>query len=205
MRRVWKTAKWVPWAVIVLVGGRKSWIRFFFNLLKVHRVFGILFRPSPRGSAAAVVTDVTYPAHRRAALENERNAPQEDFFFLFITRHQHRLLHWYKKEKERVETSMPRRIPDCATTGGGIGGDLRRQTEVQNYSSFSSASWSAMLKYLNSYTLLSLLEAITRSQSRTLCFFRYFLVKYFKYLFEKGSSAWTVIFAFSRETYEYFF
>lgn len=39
-----------------------------------------------------------------------------------------------------------------------------------------------MLKYLSSYTVLSLLEAITRSQSRTLCFFRYFLVRYFRYL-----------------------
>lgn len=34
------------------------------------------------------------------------------------------------------------------------------------YSS-SSASLSAMLKYLSSYTLRSLLEAMTRSQSRT--------------------------------------
>ena len=29
---------------------------------------------------------------------------------------------------------------------------------------------------------LSLFEAITRSQSRTLCFFKYFLVKYLRYL-----------------------
>ena len=39
-----------------------------------------------------------------------------------------------------------------------------------------------MLKYLSSYTFLSLFEEITRSQSRTLCFFRYFFVKYFRYL-----------------------
>ena len=30
--------------------------------------------------------------------------------------------------------------------------------------------------------LLSLLDAITRSQSRTLCFFRYFFVRYLRYL-----------------------
>ena len=29
---------------------------------------------------------------------------------------------------------------------------------------------------------LSLLDAITRSQSRTLCFFRYFFVRYLRYL-----------------------
>ena len=39
-----------------------------------------------------------------------------------------------------------------------------------------------MLKYLSSYTFLSLLEAITRSQSRTLCFFKNFFVKYLRYL-----------------------
>ena len=51
----------------------------------------------------------------------------------------------------------------------------------RGYSS-SSASLSAMLKYLSSYTFLSLLEAITRSQSRTLCFLRNFFVKYLRYL-----------------------
>jgi len=43
-----------------------------------------------------------------------------------------------------------------------------------------------MLKYLSSYTFLSLFDAITRNQSRTLCFFKYFFVKYFKYLRHKS-------------------
>lgn len=43
-----------------------------------------------------------------------------------------------------------------------------------------------MLKYLSSYTFLSLFDAITRNQSRTLCFFKYFFVKYFKYLRHKA-------------------
>uniref|UniRef100_A0A7C8YS70 Uncharacterized protein n=1 Tax=Opuntia streptacantha TaxID=393608 RepID=A0A7C8YS70_OPUST len=55
-----------------------------------------------------------------------------------------------------------------------------------------------MLKYLNSYTLRSLLEAMTRSQSLTLCFFKYFFVKYFKYLLEKLESEVTMILFLSR-------
>jgi hypothetical protein len=51
------------------------------------------------------------------------------------------------------------------------------------FQSSSSPSFSAMLKYLNSYTLRSLLDAITRSQSLTLCFFKYFFVKYLRYLY----------------------
>lgn len=47
------------------------------------------------------------------------------------------------------------------------------------YSS-SSPSLSAMLKYRSSYVLRSLLCAMTRSQSRTLCFLRYFLVRYLR-------------------------
>ena len=49
-----------------------------------------------------------------------------------------------------------------------------------------------MLKYLNSYTFLSLFEAITLNQSLTLCFFRYFLVRYFKYLLLMADSEETV-------------
>jgi len=60
---------------------------------------------------------------------------------------------------------------------------LTPRTQSFAAQSSSSASWSAMLKYRNSYTFLSLLEAITRSQSLTLCFFKYFFVKYFKYLY----------------------
>lgn len=37
--------------------------------------------------------------------------------------------------------------------------------------------------------LLSLLDAMTRSQSLTLCFFRYFFVKYLRYL-HKPPSPW---------------
>jgi len=59
------------------------------------------------------------------------------------------------------------------------------------YSSASSPP-SAMLKYLNSYTFLSLFEAITLNQSLTLCFFKYFFVKYFKYLFDIADSEETV-------------
>src|SRR5574337_575646 len=47
---------------------------------------------------------------------------------------------------------------------------------------------------------MSLFEAISRSQSCTFCFFRYFFVKYFKYLFEKLLSEVTVILLFSRVT-----
>merc|ERR1719323_2420139 len=39
---------------------------------------------------------------------------------------------------------------------------------------------------------------MTCKKSRNCCFFKYFLVKYFKYLLENGSSALTEIFDFSR-------
>merc|ERR1712113_104253 len=68
------------------------------------------------------------------------------------------------------------------------------------YSSLSSASWSAMLKYRSSYTLLSLFDAITRSQSLTLCFLRYFFVRYFKYLFDIATSDEIITLVFSRVT-----
>lgn len=68
------------------------------------------------------------------------------------------------------------------------------------YSS-SSPSFSAMLKYLSSYTLRSLLEAITRSQSLTLCFLRYFFVRYFRYLLDIGISDVTTILNFSLDTF----
>ena len=53
------------------------------------------------------------------------------------------------------------------------------------YSSPSSSSSSSLLiwKYRSSY--VSLAEATTRSQSRRLFFFKYFFVKYFKYLKRK--------------------
>jgi len=83
--------------------------------------------------------------------------------------------------------------------------EIMNITPKYNHSS-SSPSLSAMLKYLSSYTLqctallstyqhqssgedkmptcylLSLFDAITRSQSLTLCFLRYFFVKYLRYL-----------------------
>lgn len=46
------------------------------------------------------------------------------------------------------------------------------------------SGWSGLESYF-----LSLLEAITRSQSLTLCFFRNFFVKYFKYLHQQRSIA----------------
>jgi hypothetical protein len=57
-----------------------------------------------------------------------------------------------------------------------------------------------MLKYLSSYTDLSLLEAITRSQSLTLCFFKNFLVRYLRYLLDIGISLVTVTLVLSLDT-----
>merc|ERR1719411_1696042 len=56
----------------------------------------------------------------------------------------------------------------------------------RNYSLSSSSSSSSLLiwKYLSSYA--SRAQATTRSQSRKLFFFRYFLVRYLRYLLEKG-------------------
>ena len=57
-----------------------------------------------------------------------------------------------------------------------------------------------MLKYLNSYTFLSLFEAITLNQSLTLCFFKYFFVRYFKYLLLMADSEETVTEFLSEDT-----
>jgi len=61
-----------------------------------------------------------------------------------------------------------------------IENEMKQNTRNSLYSSSSSASSEAMLKYLSSYTLRSLLDAITRSQSRTLCFLRNFFVRYLR-------------------------
>merc|ERR1719229_1567245 len=50
----------------------------------------------------------------------------------------------------------------------------------------------------NSYDVL--FGATTRRKSRNCCIFKYFLDKYFKYLFENGASALTWILALSLET-----
>lgn len=56
---------------------------------------------------------------------------------------------------------------------------------------YSSAPSCWMLKYLIWYPVFPV--AMTYKNSLKLCFLRYFLVKYFKYLFENGTLAVTVI------------
>merc|ERR1719252_552728 len=68
---------------------------------------------------------------------------------------------------------------------------------LSTYAHSSSLS-SLMLKYRSSYEVL--FGAITWRKSRSCCFFRYFFVRYFRYLLEKGASALTRIFDFSRDT-----
>merc|ERR1719391_159843 len=51
---------------------------------------------------------------------------------------------------------------------------------------------------LSDSSLLILAEATTRSQSRRLFFFKYFLVKYFRYLLEKGTLEVRLILVFAR-------
>merc|ERR1719337_307318 len=68
---------------------------------------------------------------------------------------------------------------------------------IQSYSLSSSSSSSSLLiwKYLSSYA--SRAEATTRSQSRRLFFFKYFFVRYLRYLFEKGTDEVRTILFFS--------
>lgn len=63
--------------------------------------------------------------------------------------------------------------------------------QVYSLSSSSPSCSELIWKYLNSYESFEL--ATTLNQSLRLCFFRYFFVKYLKYLFEKGMSLLMVI------------
>merc|ERR1719187_2134465 len=72
-----------------------------------------------------------------------------------------------------------------------------RWITIYSLSSSSSSDSSLLIwKYLSSYA--SLAEATTRSQSRRLFFLRYFLVRYLRYLLEKGMSEVRTILVFTR-------
>merc|ERR1739847_117376 len=68
----------------------------------------------------------------------------------------------------------------------------------KNYSLSSSSSSSSLLiwKYLSSYA--SRAHATTRSQSRRLFFFKYFFVRYLRYLLENGTDDVKTTLFFSR-------
>merc|ERR1719171_2943789 len=73
------------------------------------------------------------------------------------------------------------------------------RTDWKTATAFHSSSLSSlMLKYRSSYEVL--FGAMTCRKSRSCCFFKYFLVRYLRYRLEKGASALTRIFDFSRDT-----